>query len=371
MKKNNYEIRNTLGMFDFLKGSIMLIVMLSHTSGLFDFMQGQETLFGNYNPLVLVLYIFTYILGVASMPIMFILSGYGFRKTTLKKCLKKQCKTLLIPYIVSMFLVAIVKFFFLCFVTRNIHSSLEEASRSFINILLGYSAASPNWFLLALIIGNLIFNQLLNLLEGKKLLLVVVLIACAGWYLSLGRPVPFCLSQGLIATLYIYVGYFSKKKKFFVTNNTLRKKVLIILGTFLFSMVLKGFGDDLNMAHCVYTLGPISIIGNIIISMGYIYIFLLLNRFNSFLISQIRRIGRYSFYVLCIHSIELKSFGEIIQDKFVQNWTGSLILRNLIQFGVRAVAVILATYTFVKFKRKIMVRIPKFNKPILQKEHKA
>ena len=63
MKKSNYVIRNTLGMFDFLKGSVMLIVMLYHIAGLFDFMQGYDSydsLFSTINPLLLIVYVFIY-----------------------------------------------------------------------------------------------------------------------------------------------------------------------------------------------------------------------------------------------------------------------------------------------------------------------
>ena len=364
MKKSNYVIRNTLGMFDFLKGSVMLIVMLYHIAGLFDFMQGYDSydsLFSTINPLLLIVYVFIYALGEAAMPIMFILSGYGFRKTTFKKCFKTQCKTLLIPYVVSMILVAVVNFVAFYINSGNFRGTLAGTFTLFKNMLFGYASSSPNWFLLALIIGNLIFNQLLNMLEGKKLLAAVVGVACIGWLLSLGKELPLSVSQALIATMYIGAGYFAKKRKVFVTQYSVSKRRLIIIGAILYTVAFKALGDDLNMAFCVYTYGPITLVGNLIISMGFIYMFLLLNRYNAFLISQIRRIGRYSLYVLCIHTIEFKAVGQFLQGKFVQNWTGGVVSRNLIQFGVRCIVVLGLTYIFVQLKHVLANKSIKFH----------
>lgn len=374
MKTTKYEIKNTLGMFDFLKGSIMLIVMLSHTAGLFDFMQDYSS-FGqvvkDYGVVLVVFYLAIYILGEASMPIMFILSGYGFRKTSFKKCLKKQCKTLLIPYVISMLLVTVVHFVAFSLYYGNIRENLVDTAKIFKYMLLGYASSTPNWFLLALIIGNLVFNMLLNYLDGKKLAIAALLVACAGWGLSLGKPVPFSFSQGLIATLYICAGYYAKKKKLFVSEYSAVKRTLIIVGTILFSLSLKGIGDDMNMAFCTYTLGPFTIIGNLFVSIGLIYIFLLLNRFRGVLLSQISRIGRYSLYVLCIHSIELKSVGEYIQWIFIERWTGTYAIRTLIQFGTRVVVVIGITYLFIRIKRLIICKMNNSSEVLLLRREQA
>ncbi len=351
MKRSNYEIKNTLGMFDFLKGSIMLIVMLSHTAGLFDFLDADFYMPKSFLQAILIIgMIFVYVFGEASMPIMFILSGYGFRKTTFKKCLKRQFKTLIIPYLISMVLVAVINFCAFYIYYGNFHGTASETIRLFKNILLGYAEASPNWFLLALVIGDLIFNQLASILDGKKLLLATTAVSCGGWALSLVGTVPFSLSQGLISTLYICIGYFAKKKRIFLSEYSTKKKVVMIASIFAIALLLRCLGDDMNMSMNIYKLGPATILGNALISLSFIWLFLYLNRFEGPVMDFIRRIGRYSLYVLCIHSIELKSVGDHIQHIFVTRWIGSIAMRNVIQFGVRAFVVLGATFIFVKLK---------------------
>ena len=89
-KQNKFAVKNTLGMFDLLKGFIMIIMIIGHTEGYFD------------NIDFLPKYIFGAILGIfgeAAMPMLMVVVGYSFRKTTFKKCLLKQYKTLFIRHI--------------------------------------------------------------------------------------------------------------------------------------------------------------------------------------------------------------------------------------------------------------------------------
>ena len=71
MQKEKYVIKNTLGMFDLLKGIAMILVVVSHTLGLLPFLDEYHTadeLLSNVNIFVLILTLIYMIVGQASMP---------------------------------------------------------------------------------------------------------------------------------------------------------------------------------------------------------------------------------------------------------------------------------------------------------------
>ena len=88
MKSEKYAIKNTAGMFDLLKGIVMLSIIVVHTLSLYPSRFTYEALQDNVSSsqvfpiIMLILYsIFKHPL----MPSLFFISGYGFRKTSFKK----------------------------------------------------------------------------------------------------------------------------------------------------------------------------------------------------------------------------------------------------------------------------------------------
>ena len=109
--KKGFNIKNTAGMFDLFKGITMLTVIIVHTMGLFPILSlkgvgsiRESLRYSLSNPLFVIFQIFT----TSLMPSMFIVSGYGFRKSGIKQCIKRQFKTLMIPYLITAIITAIV-----------------------------------------------------------------------------------------------------------------------------------------------------------------------------------------------------------------------------------------------------------------------
>ena len=292
------------------------------------------------------------------MPILFIASGYGFRKTTFKKCVDKQAKMLLYPYAVTG-CVAVV-FHFVYYYLRY-RSGLRTAVVQTIRLLAGFVLGMPNettilgqrigicgpvWFLLALFIGNVIFNELLQRFEGKVLLLVSALISCVGWLLSLGQTIPWALSQSLVAVLYICFGHMIKKNKIYTSSEKPALRIAVMALILAAHFIMRCFGEY-NMAVNVYSFGPVSIIVCGLSGCLTIYLFLFLNRFKGGVSEFIRKIGRLSLYVLCIHTIEIMGMGVYAQYDFVNSFSGNHHLASWIVFGVRLVLVIGGTFVFV------------------------
>lgn len=357
-EKGQYRIKNTIGMFDLLKGVVLLMVMLAHTYGLYDGIKADSLLSGY-------LIGFLKIFGETMMPVLFMLSGYGFRKTTFKKCVKKQAELLLRPYAVTGAASAVLAFFSFYFRYRYFREAVKKALWITLGFLLGIpktvemerftlSWCGPVWFLMAMFISLVVFNELLGRFSGKKLLAMAFVSACLGWGLSFIKHCPWCISQGLVAALYVCIGYFAKKEKIFTEKLTGGfRTIAAIIATILFSLFLSQFGNN-NMADSDYAFGPLSIIASCLLGIAIIYMFLRLNRFDGRVYGFLRNVGRYSLYILCIHTIEFMSFGGILQMDFVNVYKGSVSLRSLIIFLVRTIVVYMATKGYVWMKARYM-----------------
>lgn len=365
MKSTKFEIKNTLGMFDLLKGIIMIFVMLFHTYGLYDYVNQHMS---EFNPVILAFLAILALFNESLMPALFIVSGYGFRKTTFKKSIKKQFDSLIIPYIISAVIMLILHFVLVYGLYRSGHYSLTRTMQLLAGLLLGYShdvtimgheisATGPIWFLLTIFISKLIFNELLRKFEGRKLFIITFAISCLGWGLSYIPFMPWCISRGLVATLFICLGYLAKKNKLF-TDTKLNLKTIVIIIFIAASKLLTMIPGETNLANDDYACGPLSILFSGLIGLICIYLCLQLNRFGGSISSLFRKTGRYSLYVLCIHAIEIMAIGRYLQWDFVNSWDGSIFVRSIIIFGVRVVVVLSATAIFVYLKAHISNKNP-------------
>lgn len=358
MEKQGYRIKNSLGMFDLLKGIMMVMIFFGHTYGA-DFIAEYKA--------GLVLIILLFVTGEVSMPSLFIVSGYGFRKTTIKKCIEKQIKTLLVPYIVTMLVLSIVHFFGYYIMYGGVKVSLKITLNLFLTCLLGVTPeceyfgiqlrrCGPTWFILALMIGLIILNILANYFEGKKLLVASLVVAFIGWLLSLGITIPWCISQGMVATFYICIGHLIKKNKIF--TKTHNKKIVFCVSIFLMGIIitLGYFRGRSDMASNLYKYGMLTIILNGIAAAIFLYWFLHLNRFTGVISQSFRKVGRVSLYVFCIHSIEYVGVSQYLQYDFVNNWNGSKIVSTLLIFVIRTFVVLSITFSFIHLKELISSR---------------
>lgn len=350
-------------MFDMLKGVIMLLILLFHTYGLFDtateYASIPELIRGLGVPLILLRLVMATI-GAALIPTLFIISGYGFRKTSFKKCVSKQFWVLIMPFVIT----AIITTFFYTILVYLTHlgwlrfTAIESLKRV-LGFALGLSketvyfgidlnTCGPIWFLIGLFIGNVVFNLLANRFEEKKLLIASAVTAFIGWLSGIWITLPWSISQGLVAVLFICIGYLAKKNKCFMSPIGTKKVALMVIVLIVaFMMISLG---DFNMAEGDYTCGALSIIEFGILGILITHLFLYLNRFNGVFSNALRKIGRVSLYVMCVHTVEVLSFGSRLRYEFMNGWKGSIFARSMIIFSVRTVVVLLGTYCVVKLK---------------------
>ncbi len=369
MKSEKYAIKNTAGMFDLLKGIVMLSIIVVHTLSLYPSRFTYEALQDNGSgsqvfPIIMVILysIFKHPL----MPSLFFISGYGFRKTSFKKNLSKQFKSIMIPYIVTVFLTAGLHLCTHFYLYRNLKDSVKETLSLFGGMILGFPittyfggikffSCGPCWFIVALFVGMIIFNTLLAFFDNVKLFLAVLFVTAFGWLISLIGTTPLSFSQGCVSVFFIYLGYYAKKHKLFTEGIDTKKKVVYVILVVIPYIAMRALGYDDDMSYSVYPLGMITIVLNGLFAICYIYAFLLLNRFNGIISSSIRSVGRYSIYILCIHAIEMLGFPLYhLVEKFED--TGLTIT---VFFLIRVAVVCCICFLYVKIKDLVLVKISK------------
>lgn len=374
-EKNKFVIKNTLGMFDLIKGITMIMVMFFHTYGLLDIVEqfsasDKHSLVADVT--VMSLYILLMTAGCTLMPILFIVSGYNFRRTTFSKCVKKQTKSLMVPYIVTGVMVAAVDFiwsytthwgWFLFSVKHAFSKIVGYAFGIPQSITVGgfyITGCGPVWFLLAMAIGNVIVNQLSFHFDGIKLLIISFLVATIGWLITLWVPLIWCISQGLVATFFISLGHFAKKAKFFSSGFNIKKLAIMIVDIIAtITLICIGGRNTVNMVSNHYLFGTISV--GVVGTFGLFLTQLVLycNKFSGRISTFIRGIGRDSLYVLCIHTIEYIGVSLNIHYDIAANWKGNIYIRCLIIFAVRIVIVLVGTRCYLKMKEKYMNKVTK------------
>ncbi len=363
MEKNKYVIKNSLGMFDLIKGMIMMLVMLLHTYMLVDNQNKYSSLIElieNIGISVALLRLLIVYFGSIAMPAMFIMSGYGFRKTSFDKCVRKQFKMLIFPFAVTAAIVTVIY----CIMTYLLHFgwlryTIIETFRKLMGFVLGLSkrtsyfgievsSCGSIWFLLALFIGTVIFNFLVERYEGNKLLIMSFIVAFVGWLIGLKVYVPWSISQALVAVFFLCIGYTAKKKSLFTSPISAKRGIIMAVVAFI--AILMACVGDFHMSEGAYTFGPLAILVFGICGAVITHLSLYLNKYRGRISNFLRKIGSASLYVLCIHTIERQTFGSYFEQEFTNIWKGSSGVRIIIIFGVRTLLVISATFCFLRLK---------------------
>ena len=354
--KERKKIENTIGMFDLLKGVIMLIVVLTHNASAFpDSIMGKTVAESTYRSIKYmsyvyelsffprILYSFIVLFFISMMPALLIVSGYGFRKRPITKSFKANFNELIKPYIYTIIAVVICNTCIHYAFFRYLPGALKESLKIFVSLALGVSqtitigeytiyANGPVWYILAMFWSLIIFNVIMNYAKEKFIPYIVFAISIVGWLLSYLNFTPWCLSQGMVAVLYVYMGYRLKKDKFFSREFSVKDKILIITLVFIPNLICTAFGLITEMADNIYSLGPISYIENGLLSILILYLFLKINWLRGPVSDSLRKIGRYSLYFLCVHSVELivipwYKITEIFGDRQILGFFIILVIR--------------------------------------------
>ena len=378
--KERYKIENSLGMFDLLKGIAMLVVVFGHNRSVFpelifermsavnnvDSLQVMSFGYGiTFAGRILLALFFCIISSV--MPALMIVAGYGFRKRSFAKMLKANSRDFLKPYLFSAAAAVVLNTVFHYAFFRYLPGAMQESAKIFGGMMLGFThnisfggitlfANGPIWYLLALFWAITLFNLAANITGEKYMLLISFALSLLGWILSFLKYTPFGISQGLVGVIYIYIGYYLKKSKFFLKEHDIKEVLLWLFAVIIPNIVFGFLGLVTEMAGNVYSLGPISYVENGLLGVVVLYIFLHLNSINGTISGFIRKIGRYSLYVMCVHTVEMIA---IPWYKIADYFASYQLVGFFVIYLVRLVIIFLGCYLVIKgtniFKERISV----------------
>ena len=298
---------SSLGMFDLLKGVGMLLIVFAHTSELYPV--------GDISTITPVTF-FLFAYRESLMAAFYIASGYGFRKRSIGKCISQQFKTLFKPYAYTGLATTIAHFVIHYKTFGNWNNAVYETYKVLGGFVLGlphtatyfgqeFFSCGPMWYLLALMVGWILLDVILNIFPERYIPWAVGGAALLGWGASLVWELPFCLIQGAVITPYLYLGYLAKRQHWL--DQPLSRRMSCILWAAVLLIPAAALAtrrtDCVSMAE--WSLGPISILLDGLAGLLFIRLFLRWSQRRNPLVRFFEAIGRRSLYIFCVHTVEL------------------------------------------------------------------
>lgn len=350
------KIKINLSSFDFIKGFLMIVIVIGHSLNYYlPEMINPTGIFGGS-----ALSVFLTLFMLSSNPLFFICSGIGIKEKPAKKLLRSTFSSYIVPYIavalVTAVLFPLVHYAFF----RGINGAISESIRYDLAFLLGVSESgtvsvfgidlymcSAVHYLLELFIATNILNLILRVKKEWLRTVICVLCALAGYGLRLAGIVYFCLPAALEAILFCYLGYLIKKHD--LINKLLEKLYLIpvILGASALSLFI------MTLIPYDYLFRLTGILG---ITFIMLFAGLMLGSCQARILDPIKSIGMYTFWILCIHSVEMICLPwYMISQKYIPN---NPVCAFALEILLKAVIITIGCIVFkqvskAKYKRRL------------------
>lgn len=333
--------KNTMGMFDCVKGIIILAVIVYHS-----FVEAWGINNSSWYPLIWRL---LYASAGTMMGILFVISGYGFRPVKTWKAFKIQIKLLLKPYFIAF------GFSILARIPLNLilgKDPFDGAMSRIAGCLLGQMGARKIggietesifvfWFFLALLFGWLILSFIFHVFSGEKSRGAAVCICVAAGYL-LGRfvpPLPYCIAPSLLAVGFLYFGYLLKKKGLLFC----RINPVVFIICMAAGLAVMKFGS-VNLSTGQMRLGLLDYFGTVCASFVLLRIYFWIFTPEWKIYSPFMFLGRNSSMIIAIHGFEhlvfqWRSWDWLITDSLLKKAIDFSCIRIVLILGVYAVVV--------------------------------
>lgn len=360
MNKKKYTIDpDSIGFFNFARGIGIIYVLLGHSISLLYTIPIRDKPFGN---------IFS-ISAAGCMTLFFLISGYGFRSRKMGKCIKRQAKLILIPYLITVSCIIGAKLV-LAFIHQRsfwkfggqyifsyIFAINKGVNGGYNGKILGLSVdhVAMLWFFWALFGGWIICNVITQLKSITAQYILIILCASVGVGITYISSVwPFVLPQMLQAAGFIFIGFMIRE------HHLLQHKLpvwlyIAVAITIAISMVWGG----VDMYAGVWKLGMLDYLG--ITALGFLYMLFFAwlggkQKWNPSY-NLISSIGEKTQIILCIHAFEEKVIPwHRLDSVFMGNrWIGCIVyflLRCFFIFIAYQIVCLVNNNFFRKLRRK-------------------
>ena len=347
---------NTIGMFDLSKGILMALVVFGHSFSLFVKYWERASMPGW---ILLPLAIFGFLL-YGLIPMFFIMSGYGFRKQKMKRCLADRVRYLLKPYLWVAVIVSVLAVLKAAVQSKSVSDALKYQGVPFLlglcpgeTEVFGWYTASigPMWFLVALGIGWTVLNLLFQMKSEALRLVILAAMISFCTRLPFYAFMPFCMAQSVCCAGYLYLGYCAKKSRLLTKEFSWKTYVLlavVVIGAVVFGTV--------DVSQNVWKLGFFDYMASAIAGILLCKLASGLERLEGKFANFFRMLGRNSLYIFCVHTVEYLIFPwNRLLHRFAEHvWLGVLVV-----FLVRVLIITIgciAVHKIVKLWRRRRIR---------------
>lgn len=280
------------------------------------------------------------------MPLFFILSGFFYTQKDNATIIKKGTKSLLVPYIVTLIIIALVSILL---------GSTESALRYLYSILFPdgvrknpyiptWKCSGALWFLTALFWCKLMFNVIFESCKSKQRLCCVLclLLSCVaafvGHYINVN--LPFGILIGCSGLFFYCVGVEIKKYKMF----DMHYPIWCII---LFIPIWLGFANFTTFAMYSFRYDYFYLVNVAIAIASTILIVSGSRRIERMMGGRILSfIGRESLYFLCVHEV-CRCIISILKD---EGWNPSRLLTGVCLLA----STLILGFAFIKIKKLII-----------------
>lgn len=343
IEERQFKIR--LDSFNLLKGLLIIYIVLIHKASYYSV--NAVTMFADSAVGKMI--------DMGAVPAFFMIAGMTFRETTVKKYLGKTFQDLIKPYLLVMAAFAV------CFpVLHYINfgwwpGAFQESARYTLAFLFGIPKGgkaifgydvytnSTVWFFLALFTGLNILNLVLKVKNEKLRPFLVIISTVCGYVLGKYKIDYFCVSQGLIAAGYCYLGYLIKKYKIYANKHIPWVCILLLIPAFYQAKC-----GALKMAHSLYKLGYVECILAACSGMVMLFMGLICGRKEWKILDPIKSIGIYTYWILCIHAVEYLC---VPWYHWSANMADKQLLAFLVDIAVVVVLLVAGCFAIKKFSR--------------------
>lgn len=303
-EKKETKTTNSIGMFDFCKGILMLAIIIGHSVTDYFHYWGYDV---HSDILTIFLGGFIRMLMYGFIPMFFMICGYGFRKMTIGKTIKKQFKYFWKPYVMIVLITAIIVIAKKIVISGDIMEGLKyqvlpyflafcPGEKEFLGIYM--DSIGPIWFFWVFVLGCILLDVILQEEQFWVQCILVGMLACIGMN-ARDMILPFCAQQALICCGYMFVGWLMKKHAF------LERRFPIYLAMLLLISCIVGIlcGGNIEISQNVYANGMSDLAMSY--GMGILFLngLLKLNVLKGGFSEKIRWIGRNAMYLCCVHTV--------------------------------------------------------------------
>lgn len=289
-----------LGMFNLVKGVAVAVILLEHT--LYENFAVSLTAAGAYA---------VYSLHNALIPMFLIVSGYGFRKSKLRKGLQNQIDSLLVPVFIGGAATALLALVTRAFLGNSLPHGIKVAAQYAAGVLLGLSydlringtlvcyGMGALWYLWTLLLCWLLLDLLVTYVPKKWLPFSVAACMLIGWGIGEWLLLPYCMLPALIGVGYYFLGWQMRVRKSLQSRPGFWYAVPVLL-----LALSSGWIGRFNLATCEWTYGIVDIMAAGAAGLLLTWTGVHASAYEFPLKGGLQWLGRNSLYIIVLHTVE-------------------------------------------------------------------